>query len=70
MQMLTFCSSVPADYLAGFGYSFLNHPLQDFDEFSGNASDLNQPLVNHPGGGFQYGVCFSSLCARHGLHSG
>ena len=48
--------------IAGFGYSFFNKKLRDFngpigyDEFSGSIKDIQQPLVHQPGEGWQYGV--------------
>lgn len=47
---------------AGFGYSFFNDKIRDYskpigwDEFSGDLYDMMQPLVHHPGEGWQYGV--------------
>lgn len=49
---------------AGFGYSFFNDKLRDFnkpvgyDEFSGSFLDMKQPLVNQPGARWEYGVSF------------
>ncbi|KAL5365933.1 beta-lactamase/transpeptidase-like protein [Aspergillus floccosus] len=54
-------------HTAGFGYSFLNEELRTYcrqnfpgqpvyDEFSGRAVDFQQPLVNHPGERFEYGI--------------
>ncbi|EHK42282.1 hypothetical protein TRIATDRAFT_287612 [Trichoderma atroviride IMI 206040] len=54
-------------HTAGFGYSFLNAKLQtyskayrdggvNFNEFSGYMDDFLQPLVNQPGGAFEYGI--------------
>ncbi|KAJ0418591.1 beta-lactamase/transpeptidase-like protein [Aspergillus carlsbadensis] len=53
-------------HTAGFGYSFLNPKLQAYardvlgqaayDEFSGRMGDFDQPLVNHPGERFEYGI--------------
>jgi len=43
-------------HTAGFGYSFFNNELRDFDEFSGDIKDILQPLVFQPGEGWQYGV--------------
>ena len=63
-QLLTFVE-------AGFGYSFLNKKLGNcsYNEFSGSALDLHQPLVNQPGELFEYGVwqhsdplSFQALC--------
>ncbi|KAJ5097487.1 beta-lactamase/transpeptidase-like protein [Penicillium angulare] len=57
-------------HTAGFGYSFLNPKLlaycqqygqetgkiNEFNEFSGDASHFQQPLVNIPGEMFEYGI--------------
>ncbi|KAL1961722.1 hypothetical protein VTN77DRAFT_1122 [Rasamsonia byssochlamydoides] len=49
-------------HTAGFGYSFFNEKLRDYnrpigyDEFSGHISDVTQPLTHQPGEGWQYGV--------------
>ncbi|RSL60747.1 hypothetical protein CEP54_006617 [Fusarium duplospermum] len=43
-------------HTAGFGYSFLNKKLESYNEFSGSASDMHQPLVNQPGERFEYGI--------------
>jgi CubicO group peptidase (beta-lactamase class C family) len=49
-------------YTAGFGYTFFNEKLRDFskpvgyDEFSGLAYDVLQPLVNQLGEGWKYGI--------------
>jgi hypothetical protein len=40
----------------------MNHKLRDYgrpagyDEFAGHLSDFEQPLVNQPGEGWEYGV--------------
>ena len=33
---------------------------REFDEFSGDAADFLQPLVNQPGERFQYGASFTT----------
>lgn len=49
-------------HTAGFGYSFLNEKLRDYgypvgiDETSGRIQDFIQPLMFHPGEGWQYGA--------------
>lgn len=49
-------------HTAGFGYTFFNEKLRDFsrpvgyDEFSGLAYDMLQPLVHQPGEGWEYGI--------------
>jgi len=49
-------------HTAGFGYAFFHEGLRDYnkgigyDEFSGKFYDINQPLVQQPGEGWQYGV--------------
>jgi hypothetical protein len=48
--------------VAGFGYAFFHEELREYnkgigyDEFSGKFYDINQPLVQQPGEGWQYGV--------------
>ncbi|KAM3085963.1 hypothetical protein ACMFMG_003013 [Clarireedia jacksonii] len=50
------------NHTAGFGYAFFHEGLRDsnkgigYDEFSGKFYDINQPLVNQPGEGWQYGL--------------
>ncbi|KIW15762.1 hypothetical protein PV08_05812 [Exophiala spinifera] len=51
------------NHTAGFGYSFFDSRLNDFygatgvNEFSGLKYDyLSQPLVNHPGEAWEYGI--------------
>jgi hypothetical protein len=47
---------------AGFGYTFFNEKLRDYsfpdgyDEFSGHAYDMQQPLIHQPGEAWEYGV--------------
>ncbi|KAK2616242.1 hypothetical protein QQS21_000877 [Conoideocrella luteorostrata] len=49
-------------HTAGFGYSFSNERLRDFgypagiDEFSGDMSDIIQPLLFQPGERWEYGT--------------
>ncbi|WAO86011.1 Beta-lactamase domain-containing protein [Fusarium falciforme] len=43
-------------HTAGFGYSFLSKKLDSYNEFSGSALDMHQPLVNQPGERFEYGI--------------
>ncbi|EAW12650.1 serine hydrolase domain-containing protein [Aspergillus clavatus NRRL 1] len=49
-------------HTAGFGYAFFNERLRDysrpvgFNELSGNIHDMLQPLVHHPGEGWEYGL--------------
>jgi len=49
-------------HTAGFGYSFFNEKLRDYnkgigyDEFSGHLYDIQQPLANQPGTRWEYGL--------------
>lgn len=49
-------------HTAGFGYSFFNERLRDYnfpagqDEFGGRMEDMIQPLLFQPGEGWEYGV--------------
>lgn len=49
-------------HTAGFGYSFFNERLRDFnypagqDEFNGRVEEMVQPLLFQPGEGWEYGV--------------
>jgi len=59
-------------HTAGFGYTFFHNGLRDhsktigYDEFSGHLTDFIQPLVHHPGEGWQYGVGidFAGFCVE------
>lgn len=49
-------------HTAGFGYTFFDERLRDWsfpagkDEFTGDFSELDQPLLFQPGEGWEYGV--------------
>lgn len=61
-------------HTAGFGYSFFNERLRDYnypagqDEFNGRIEEMIQPLLFQPGEGWEYGVRRIIIPPSYQLH--